>query len=206
MSKIIAEQLRSEILSALISAPGPLTARELYDRCESAEDAGRLSAQLGFLKLRGRIVNGPDRAPTKITKGVKPVPTYRLPEADQIPLAPDEADRLATALEADLTHYQPDPEGDETDIGPPPAFAATAGDEFERTSAGCCGRCAPKPKTPRPALVGMVWRAGGKSKGTIALDMSGPRPRLTTQGVATIDADLLLEIADMIETRYGVAA
>lgn len=146
MSKILAEQVRKEILDALKKTNKPLFARELYEQCPTAESIEKITAQLGYLKVRGMIDAEPKR-PESQYRGVKPILAYQLPKK---PISSDEEDRLMTALESELmASVALAKECDDRtrwihpiDL-PTPSAEKQDGDEFKSS---CCGKCE-KPET-----------------------------------------------------------
>lgn len=129
-SKALAEQLRGEILAALADGK-PLTARELLDRCDSAEGIDKVTCQLGRLKKSCEIQQTGWREPTEKKKGAKAVPLYGLLSGwpEPAPLAQEQAAKLADVIESTLEY-------DPASV----AFSESRdGDEFERS--GCRGKC-----------------------------------------------------------------
>ena len=107
-AKAVAEQLRTEILDVLALGV-PLTSRDLYDRCESAEEMSNMTYQLGQLQKLGKIEKAGMRASSAMTRGARAVPEYRLVAADSTAQAPEppalntaEAAQLAAVIEATL--------------------------------------------------------------------------------------------------------
>lgn len=97
-SKTLAEQLRGEILDRLARGV-PLTSRELYDRCESAEAIAAITVQLAFMQKSGQVEKAGLREPSVVSKGSRAVPTYRLASAA---LAPEQTEKLAAVIESTL--------------------------------------------------------------------------------------------------------
>lgn len=218
-----AERLRDLILNALATSIAPLAPRDIHNYCGGSTDKQKTYAQIHYLKTNGQIVLDPDehgapryRLPQLAVKQEIAMPAPRLETELSASAELDAESPFGTRLvPADAPHYEPDPEGDDLDIGPPPAVERHDGDEFERSSAGCCGRCAgghdPVVSEPKPAtgteLARLVWKQPhGDRTRTLTLDLSCTPPRLHTNGAFDIDADLLAEIHDRIENRYREAA
>ena len=112
-ARAVAEQLRTEILDALASGES-LTARELMDRCETAEDIERMTNALAFLQRKtGQVKKDGMREPTAKTRGAKPAPTYCLAD----PPTPTVTHPLSAVIESTtqtaFAHAAAPPEPDE---------------------------------------------------------------------------------------------
>lgn len=206
-----AETIRTEIERAIRHSSCPLTSGEVYERVWSTDNKQQVYAQIHYMKKRGLLVqiDGDDGG----RRYGLPAPGLETELAVSADLDAN-CDVRTRCRKSDEPHYEPDAEGDDLDIGPPPAVEQHGGDEFERSSAGCCGRCAgghdlvvseSKPATGTE-LARLVWKQPhGDRTRTLTLDLSCIPPRLHTNGAFNIDADLLAEIHGRIENRREAA-